>query len=82
MSVSIRNERVKLIATLLNTVAGHSVSLGVLAPLVAVTYGTGPPNNPVSNEALLAGIALFLIAGFVLHWLASFLLRELRDDQT
>lgn len=79
----VRNERVKLIATMLNTVAAHCFTLGVVAPMVGIVLGTGLPNTPVSNEALVAALIVFPLLGLVIHLLASFLLWEMRaDDET
>ena len=39
----IRNERTKYLATLLNTVAAATVVAGVVAPLVALSYGVPSP---------------------------------------
>jgi hypothetical protein len=59
MANLVHNERVKLRATLFNTVAGSCVALGVLAPIVAAFYGLGtrPP--------------LFWLLGGAIIWLAA-----------
>lgn len=44
----VHNERVKDFATLLNTVAAASIAAGVIAPLVALTYGVPGPIGRVS----------------------------------
>lgn len=72
------NERLRLTAAWLNTLAALSVSIGAITPAVAVTYGTGLPNTDEGNQILLVGLGLWIGIGISLQWAARFLLRELR----
>ena len=75
----VHNERLKLTAGWLNTIAAGTVIAGVITPLVAVAYGlrTGP-------EMISAGIVVALMLGWIwvgvtLHIIASRMLRRLRE---
>lgn len=78
---AIWNERTKILATWLNTVAAHCWSIGAVAPLVAVTYGatSALPNTPEGNETLVIGLALWIAVGLSLHVAAHIVLGELRS---
>jgi hypothetical protein len=52
------NERVKLAATALNTLATASVAVGVLAPLSAILYGLGVTPRPLWQIVLSAVVWL------------------------
>lgn len=74
----IHNERTKLTATSLNTVAAATGVTGVIAPLVAVFLGL-PTSGTVSAIAFaLATIVWFLFA-LVLHLLAWYVLGRLQE---
>ena len=71
----IRNERVKLTASYVNTIAGGVFTVGGLAPIFAVLYGATSPTVPIW---LVVGIALICwIASAALHWRARLYLKEL-----
>lgn len=72
----IHNERTKLTAAWLNTLAGAAAAGGVIAPLAAVFYGVA--NAPVGVRALLAGVAIWLLVGIGLHIAARHVLRNLK----
>ncbi len=60
----VHNERIKYLATFLNTTAVASVAAGVIAPIVALTYGApGPIGGAI---AILISLA-WLLCGAVLH---------------
>lgn len=70
------NERTKLTATFLNGVSIAMVAAGAVAPLVAFTYGVqGTAAGPTTA---LIGLA-WLASGFVLHFVARWLLRGMRE---
>src|SRR5829696_7496192 len=50
------NERVKLTATWLNTLASATATVGVLAPLASFVYGLG--QSPLSVSASLVAMAI------------------------
>jgi hypothetical protein len=70
------NERVKLAATALNTLATASVAVGVLAPLSAILYGLGVTPRPLWQIVLSA--VVWLLIGGGLHYGAQRLLGRLR----
>lgn len=72
----VNNERTKLTAGLLNTVAGFSITAGGIGPLVALSYGLNAPSR-VSLLALLAFIAIWIMTGIGLHLFARRLLGRL-----
>lgn len=69
----IHNERIKLTATWLNSIAAAAVAVGAIAPsIAAVTGATSPP--------LAAVLALFwLFVGASLHFSARAILGRLKD---
>lgn len=71
------NERIKLTAGLLNTVAGFSITAGGLAPLIAMTYGL---NTATGLGPLVIGLILvvWLAAGVAIHLYARYLLGGLK----
>ncbi|HEX8166970.1 MAG TPA: hypothetical protein VF601_14455 [Beijerinckiaceae bacterium] len=76
MSV-IHNERVKLTATWLNTLASATATVGVLAPLASIVYGLGP--SQPSLIALVPAMAIWFFAALALHLGARRMLRGLRQ---
>lgn len=75
----IHNERIKLLANLLNATAGSSYAIGVAAPVAATFfYGAGPAGLHV--RAVIVGMVIWLIIATVLHLVAQWLLGGLRDD--
>lgn len=77
MTNLIHNERVKLRAGALNTLATSCMSLGVLAPLAAAFYNVASSAVPV--HTVIAGAALYLTAAFWLHRQAVTTLGRLRE---
>jgi hypothetical protein len=61
------NERVKLTATWLNTLASATATatVGVLAPLASFVYGLG--QSPLSVSASLVAMAIWFSAALALH---------------
>lgn len=72
------NERIKLTAGLLNTVAGFALTAGGLGPLIALSFGL-TTSSPLSNLALGLIIAIWMIVGLSFHWIARRLLGNLRS---
>lgn len=74
----VHNERLKLLANLLNTMAGSSYAVGVAAPVAAaVFYRVGSPGLSVVTVA--AGAAAWLGIAVVLHLAAQRVLGGLRE---
>jgi MFS-type transporter involved in bile tolerance (Atg22 family) len=69
----IHNERTKLTATLMNTVAAAVFITGVLAPLVAFFYDLPGPNKRVA-----AAVVSLMDSGGIGHLLARALLGKLK----
>ena len=69
----VHNERTKLTATWLNSIAAAAVAVGAIAPSIAAVTGTTSP-------PLAAGLALFwLFVGAGLHFGARAILGRLKD---
>ncbi|TXM66295.1 hypothetical protein FV226_23765 [Methylobacterium sp. WL12] len=69
----IHNERTKLSATWLNSIAAAAVAVGGIAPSIAAVTGTLSP-------LLAAGLVLFwFLVGAGLHFTARAILGRLRD---
>jgi hypothetical protein len=77
MSDLIHNERTKLTATLLNTVASGLLITGVVAPLVALVYGVPGPAQAAGWLIAVSSFAC-LAASITIHFVARFVLRALR----
>jgi hypothetical protein len=75
MSSLIHNERRKYVATWLNTIAATVIAVGVVAPLVAISYGVP---GPISGAfAVLISLA-WLATGLLLHLLVHIVLGTLK----
>lgn len=71
----IRNERIKLTGSYVDTVAGGVFTVGGLAPIFAVLYGATSPTVPIW---VVVGIAIICwIVSAALHWRVRIYLREL-----
>lgn len=69
----IHNERTKLTATWLNSIAAAAVAVGAIAPSITAAAGTISP-------LLAAGLAMFwLFVGAGLHFSARAILGRLKD---
>ena len=66
----IHNERVKLLASLLNTMAGSSYALGVAAPIAATLFYSAGPSS-LRLTAIITGAVVWLTIGTVLHLAAQ-----------
>jgi hypothetical protein len=69
----IHNERTKLSAICLNTVAAATVVTGVIAPLVAVVLGL-PTSGATTALAFALATIVWLLFGLVLHLGARYIL--------
>lgn len=72
----IRNERTKLRATTLNSVAVAAIVAGFVTPLAAFAFGI-PSTGGRGPTATVAAALTFLVVGLGLHWLAIRLLGNL-----
>ncbi|MDB5557832.1 MAG: hypothetical protein JWQ36_766 [Enterovirga sp.] len=70
------NERAKYLATFINTVAAASVAAGVIAPLVAFSYGVP---GPIGGALAIVVSLAWLCCGAVLHLLVRAVLGRLRE---
>jgi len=75
----ILNERVKLLAIMLNTVAAGTVTIGVVTPSVAAIWGIGPARTPTEPWWLVVGAGILVMAAFGLHYVASLVLGLMED---
>jgi hypothetical protein len=73
---TVHNARVTLFASLLNTMAGSSYTVGVAAPIAAAFF-----YNPagLTRTAIFGGAAIWLIVTVVLHIAAQRVLGGLRE---
>ena len=72
----VANERIKLTAGLLNTVAGFALTAGGVGPLIALSFGLSAA-SPLSSLALGLIVAIWLVVGLAFHWAARRLLGRL-----
>jgi hypothetical protein len=73
----VHNERTKLTAAWLNTLATALVAAGLFAPVAALVYGL---SQPTLGAAYLVGLALgCLVVGIGLHMTGRVLLGKLRE---
>ncbi len=72
-----RDEKIKLLAMLLNTAAGSCITVGVFAPIVALTInlGDGAANVPLWKAIIC--VCGFLISATLLHMLGRRMLNAL-----
>lgn len=74
----IHNEKTKLLATALNTAAGSSFTVGVLAPMAASFYNfNGSAGAPLATIVL--GTFLWLASAVALHISARYVLGGLKE---
>ncbi len=74
----IHNERIKLLAALLNTMAGSSFAIGVLTPIAAVFFYRAAPAD-LRLGSIAVGIVFWIASAAVLHiagWVVIGGLRE------
>lgn len=71
----VRNERVKLTANLLNTVAAATLVTGVIGPNIALSYGLPGPGG---GWAVLLITVVWLLVGSAIHYLARYVLKGLQ----
>jgi hypothetical protein len=74
----IQNERVKLTATWLNTLAAATIVTGVLAPIAAFVFGL-PASGALSVRTFLFAAVAWLLLGMILHWVARYVLGSLQE---
>lgn len=60
----VRNERLKYFATLVNTIAAAAIAAGVIASLVALTYGVP---GPIAGWIAVVISLAWLLFGAILH---------------
>ena len=70
------NERTKYFATLVNTVSATAIGAGVIAPLVAFSYGV--PGPITGGAAVLVSLA-WLTTGTALHLMVRRILGRLQE---
>ena len=78
LAVAIHNERRKLFATMLNTLASSSCTIGVLTPIAAAFFDGAAPRG-LGIGAIVVGVVFWLGAAVVLHTRARRVLGGLRE---
>jgi hypothetical protein len=73
----VHNERTKLTATWVNTVAAAFIAAGAVAPVAAILYGLAA--LPTTPARMLALAFICLALGTGIHVIARILLRSLRE---
>lgn len=71
----VHNERTKYLATLVNTVAAGTIVAGVVAPLIAFTFGMP---GPISGGFAIAVSLVWLSVGVALHYMVRMILGRLQ----
>ena len=66
---NVHNERVRLRATLLNTMAGSCFTVGVFTPIAAAVLKVAAVE--INSGRLIINAVFWLSAALVLHWRAS-----------
>lgn len=74
---AVHNERLKLTASVLNTVAGATITVGVLTPLTAYLFDLQGMRAAGLGPVVVVGCA-WSAFGLGLHWAARTLLGDLR----
>jgi hypothetical protein len=74
----VHNERVKLTASWVNTLAAAIIATGVVAPLVAIVFGF-PTAGAVSPFGFALSSAAWLFFGVALHFVARNILTRLKE---
>lgn len=72
-----RNEQRKLLASLMNTVAGATVAVGVLAPAAGILYGLSSPVR--STPTMIVVMTVWLASTAILHLFARGILRGIEE---
>ena len=73
----IHNERTKLMATAINSVAVSCFTVGVLAPTAAAFYNVGSASVPQS--LIVLGALIWIFAALTLHLSANRILGRLKE---
>ncbi|MGC1861896.1 MAG: hypothetical protein WA733_12430 [Methylocystis sp.] len=74
----IHNERTKLLATALNTAAGSSFAVGVLAPIAAAFYNVSGTSG-VALWTIIIGVVIWFFTAAALHLAARHILGGLKE---
>jgi hypothetical protein len=74
----VHNERIKLTAGCLNTLAATTIATGVVVPLVALVFGF-PATGTISRVGFGFACVAWLLLGVGLHFLARHVLVRLRE---
>ena len=74
----IHNERVKLTATWVNTIAAATIVAGVIAPIAAIVFGL-PASGALSTASFELATLAWLFLGAILHLIARYLLGSLQE---
>jgi len=75
----ILNERAKLSATALNTIATATIAIGVLMPLVVALWGLEPTRTPITLAQLFVGGMVLFSAAFAIFCVALLILGSMED---
>lgn len=77
MSKTVRNERAKLLASFMNTIAATFLSAGCIGPALALFYGIAPATTGAGIIAAGAGICIAMSAG--IHRIGWLILGGIRE---
>jgi hypothetical protein len=75
----ILNERAKLSATALNTIATATIAIGVLMPFVVALWGLEPTRTPITLAQLFVGGMVLFSAAFAIFCVALLILGSMED---
>ncbi len=72
-----RIERIKLLATALNSAAGSCFTVGIATPVAGYLYNIGGLRTVVEPSTMVLGVAVWFLAAVGLHLLGRRALRNL-----
>lgn len=73
------NERIKISATFVNTIAVACVVIGGLTPVIALTFDNGIMLAPRDVTRLVLIVPAWLTLAGILHWFARYLAGRVRE---
>ena len=79
MGELVRNEQIKLRATLLNTVAAAAIVVGALTPIAGAVYRPAELNPYLPGYFFVVFAAGWILFGVALHLIAHRSLKRLRE---
>jgi len=73
------NERAKLSATALNTIATATMAIGIITPFVVALWGLEPNRTPITPAQLFVGGMVLFSAALAIFCMALLILGSMED---